>query len=109
MKPYLAAALAILAAASCGRQLKDGDYQLDILTTTDVHGSWFPTSYTDGGQKNSLHSVYKTIREYRDSLGADNIILLDATTPPIIPTTWTPSPRIFSRDWPPTWATTPLQ
>ena len=55
MKPYLAAALAILAAASCGRQLKDGDYQLDILTTTDVHGSWFPTSYTDGGQKNSLH------------------------------------------------------
>ena len=77
MKPYLAAALAILTAASCGRQLKDGDYQLDILTTTDVHGSWFPTSYTDGGQKNSLHSVYKTIREYRDSLGADNIILLD--------------------------------
>ena len=78
MKPYLAAALAILAAASCGRNLKDGDYQLDILTTTDVHGSWFPTSYTDGGQKNSLHSVYTVIREYRDSLGADNIILLDA-------------------------------
>ncbi|MGM9739115.1 MAG: bifunctional metallophosphatase/5'-nucleotidase [Candidatus Cryptobacteroides sp.] len=78
MKQYLAAALAMMTAISCGNTVKDGDYQIDILTTTDVHGSWFPTSYTDGGMKLSLHSVYTTVKEFRDSLGQDNVILLDA-------------------------------
>ena len=78
MKKYLAAALAMMTAISCGNSVKDGDYQIDLLTTTDVHGSWFPTSYTDGGRKMSLHSVYTTVTGFRDSLGRDNVILLDA-------------------------------
>ena len=65
-------------AISCTDRPKDGEYQIDVLATTDVHGSWFPTSYTDGGRKMSLHSVYKTVTGFRDSLGRDNVILLDA-------------------------------
>ena len=78
MKKYLAAALAMMTAISCGNSVKDGDYQIDLLTTTDVHGSWFPTGYTDGGKKPSLQSVFKAVNGFRDSLGRDNVILLDA-------------------------------
>ncbi|MGM9768605.1 MAG: bifunctional metallophosphatase/5'-nucleotidase [Candidatus Cryptobacteroides sp.] len=77
MKNYLAAALAMMTAISCGNSVKDGDYQIDLLTTTDVHGSWFPTGYTDGGKKPSLQSVFKFVNGFRDSLGRDNVILLD--------------------------------
>ena len=65
-------------AISCTDRPKDGEYQIDVLATTDVHGSWFPTSYTDGDRKMSLHSVYTTVTGFRDSLGRDNVILLDA-------------------------------
>lgn len=68
----------MLTAISCGNSVKDGDYQIDILTTTDVHGSWFPASYTDGGIKPSLHAVHSKVKEFRDSLGSDNVILIDA-------------------------------
>lgn len=78
MKKYLAAALAMMTAISCGNSVKDGDYQIDLLTTTDVHGSWFPTGYTDGGKKPSLQSVFKAVNGFRDSLGRNNVILLDA-------------------------------
>ena len=78
MKKYLAAALAMMTAISCGNSVKDGDYQIDLLTTTDVHGSWFPTGYTDGGKKPSLQSIFKAVKGFRDSLGRDNVILLDA-------------------------------
>lgn len=59
-------------------ELKDGEYTIDLLTTNDVHGSWFDSSYTDGMVKNSLFAINGMVNRFRDSLGADNVILLDA-------------------------------
>lgn len=78
MKKIISAMALCALAISCTDRPKDGEYQIDVLATTDVHGSWFPTSYTDGGRKMSLHSVYTTVTGFRDSLGRDNVILLDA-------------------------------
>ena len=74
----LSAAAAVAALlASCGRG-PSGDFQFDLLTTNDVHASWFDSTYTGGGVKNSLMAVSSYVKAYRDSLGKDNIILVDA-------------------------------
>ncbi len=74
----LSAAAAVAALlASCGRG-PSGDFQFDLLTTNDVHGSWFDSTYAGGGLKNSLMAVNSYVEAYRDSLGEDNVILVDA-------------------------------
>ena len=55
-----------------------GDFQFDLLTTNDVHGSWFDSTYVGGPLKNSLIAINSYVNEYRDSLGKENVILLDA-------------------------------
>ena len=74
---FLLAALAFLA-LSCGRTLKDGDYTLTILTTNDVHGSWFDSTYVGGGVKRSLFAVNHVVDSVRTAEGAGNVLLLDA-------------------------------
>lgn len=69
-------AIAVCAASCCEKP--SGEFQFDLLTTNDVHGSWFPVSYTDGKAKNSLMAINTYVNEYRDSLGAENVILFDA-------------------------------
>ena len=79
MKKVFVLALAIVSAMISGcNTLKDGEYTLDLLTTNDVHGSWFDSSYTGGHVKNSLFAINGMVNRFRDSLGADNVILLDA-------------------------------
>ena len=79
MKKIFVLALAIASAMLSGcNTLKDGEYTLDLLTTNDVHGCWFDSSYTGGGVKNSLFAINGMVNRFRDSLGADNVILLDA-------------------------------
>jgi len=66
----------LLAAACCGP--KDGDYQLHILTTNDVHGSYFDSTYVDGRTQNSLLAANYYVDSVRTAVGRDNVILLDA-------------------------------
>ena len=72
MIPALAAAL--LLALSCS-----SDKTLHIVTTGDVHGSWFDQPYVDGGgTKTSLMSVNAWVDSLRRAAGPKNVLLLDA-------------------------------
>ena len=72
MIPALAAVL--LLALSCS-----SDKTLHIVTTGDVHGSWFDQPYVDGGgTKTSLMSVNAWVDSLRRAVGPKNVLLLDA-------------------------------
>ena len=68
--------LLVLAAACC-RAPKDGDYCLTILSTNDVHGSWFDSTYVGGRLKKSLFAVNHYVDSVRQADGAGNVILID--------------------------------
>lgn len=68
----------IVASALACNKIKDGDYTLHVLTTNDVHGTWFDSTYTDGNQKKSLMAISQVVNRFRDSVGAENVILIDA-------------------------------
>ncbi len=52
---------------------------LHIVTTGDVHGSWFDRPYVDGkGTKTSLMSVKHYVDSLRSAVGEDSVLLLDA-------------------------------
>lgn len=76
-KILAATSAAILSAASCGNR-PTGEFQFDLLTTNDVHGAWFDSTYVDGPRRTSLMAVNTYVNAYRDSLGIDNVILVDA-------------------------------
>ena len=67
LRNYFFAACALVA-LSCGRTLKDGDFTLTVLSTNDVHGAWFDSSYVDGRTKPSLMAV----KYYVDSVRTAN-------------------------------------
>lgn len=51
---------------------------LRIITTTDVHGNYFPYDFTAGKDGNgSLARIYKYIEGERAKYGRDNVLLLD--------------------------------
>lgn len=74
----LIAACCIAAAASCNAGPADGERSLHILTTNDIHGSYFDSTYTGGGIRNSLYAVKRTVDSVRAAVGAENVILIDA-------------------------------
>ena len=78
----IAKALMVIAAAAaasaCTNGPKDGEYQLDLLTTNEVHGSWFDSTYVGGPVKTSLMAVNSYVTQFRVSLGKDNVLLIDA-------------------------------
>ncbi len=63
---------------SCSRSLKDGDYTLTILSTNDVHGTWFDSTYVDGKTRKSLFAMNYYIDSVRRADGFDNVLLIDA-------------------------------
>ena len=68
-----------LAAVSCGFQKPaDGNYRFELLTTNDVHGSWFDSSYVGGNIKKSLFAANYYIDSVRTAVGKENVILVDA-------------------------------
>ena len=77
IRPYLLAAFVFLA-FSCGRSLKDGEYTLTILSTNDVHGTWFDSTYVDSRTRPSLIAVKHYVDSVRTADGAGNVLLLDA-------------------------------
>lgn len=57
---------------------KDGTYTLQLLTTNDVHGSWFDSTYTGGRIRPSLMAVNYYADSVRRVNGAENVIMIDA-------------------------------
>ncbi len=55
------------------------EHSLYVVTTGDVHGSWFSSPYVEGGAvKTSLMSVKHYVDSLRDAVGPGNVLLLDA-------------------------------
>ena len=77
IRPYLLAACAFLA-FYCGRTLKDGEYTLTVLSTNDVHGTWFDSTYVDSRTRPSLMAVKYYVDSVRTADGAEKVLLLDA-------------------------------
>ena len=69
---------AALTLASCSA-LKDGEYNLALVTTGDGHGNWFSRPLVEGGTvRGSLMTQSKFVNDIRAEKGEDNVILLDA-------------------------------
>ena len=73
-----AIAVSVLVAISCGHTLKDGDYTLTVLSTNDVHGAWFDSTYTGQGIRKSLFAVNHYVDSVRMADGPANVLLIDA-------------------------------
>ncbi len=67
----------MLAALACNR-LKDGEYNLTLLTTNDVHGRFFDSTYVDANLRKSLIGVSRVVDSVRVADGAENVVLVDA-------------------------------
>ncbi|MCQ2140800.1 MAG: 5'-nucleotidase C-terminal domain-containing protein [Bacteroidales bacterium] len=78
MRKYIIGALALLALAACTNKPKDGDYTLELLTTNDLHGSYFDSTYVNNDTRRSLLSVNYYVDSVRTAVGKENVILLDA-------------------------------
>ena len=74
MKKMLIAALALVCA--CGP--KDGEYAFELLTTNDVHGTYFDSTYTSAKTRKSLMAVAWSVDSVRAAAGKENVILVDA-------------------------------
>ncbi|MBP5626199.1 MAG: bifunctional metallophosphatase/5'-nucleotidase [Bacteroidales bacterium] len=66
---------AVLLAVACTPK----QHVLHIVTTGDVHGSWFDEPYVEGqSNKTSLMSVHAWVDSLRQAVGKQNVLLLDA-------------------------------
>ena len=54
------------------------EHTLHVITTGDVHGSWFDRSYVDGSVPYSLMHVNHYVDSLRSAVGSENVLLLDA-------------------------------
>lgn len=74
--------IAVFIAAACVLTAcsvpEDGEYTFRILTTNDVHGHYFDSSYVSGRTSASLLSVAWHVDSIRVADGPENVILLDA-------------------------------
>lgn len=73
---HLIIAFSVLLALSCGP--RDGEHILTLLTTDDVHGAFFDSSYVGAGTRHSLFAIKHLADSVREAQGGDNVILLDA-------------------------------
>ncbi len=68
---------AALLSFACTRSLKDGEYTLTVLSTNDVHATWFDSTYIGNGVKKSLMAVNTYVDSVRQADGAGNVVLVD--------------------------------
>lgn len=52
--------------------------EIHVLTTNDVHGSWFSAEYDSSEHRNSLQCLNWYVDSIRNAAGERNVILLDA-------------------------------
>lgn len=75
----LAGALAVALCSFVPRRcLSNGAHDLYILSTNDIHGAYFDSSYVGAGSRPSLYSVKTAVDSVRRAVGSRNVILLDA-------------------------------
>lgn len=65
-----------LASTSCNR-LKDGKYHLELLTTNDIHATWFDSSYVGGNIQKSIFAINHYVDSVRKAAGEENVLLVD--------------------------------
>lgn len=78
MRKLTVLGIAAVIAASCGNTVADGEHTLHILTTNDIHGSYFDEPYVGGPARNSLTAVKYYADSVRNAVGADNVLFIDA-------------------------------
>jgi 2',3'-cyclic-nucleotide 2'-phosphodiesterase/3'-nucleotidase len=66
-----------IAALSCSGP-KDGNYSITLLTTNDVHGTFFDSTYVGGNVKKSLYGIKYVVDSIRKAEGPENVLLVDA-------------------------------
>ncbi len=66
--------LLVLCIAACTSQR----HELHVITTDDVHGAWFDSSYVGAGVRPSLMAVNCYVDSIRKAVGRKNVLLLDA-------------------------------
>ena len=76
MKRFLTFLSLACLALACGP--KDGVYTLHLLTTNDIHGSYFDSTYVGGGVRRSMFTIKYYADSVRAAAGKDNVLLLDA-------------------------------
>jgi 5''-nucleotidase/2'',3''-cyclic phosphodiesterase and related esterases len=70
--------LLICVFALCRCTTKNGEYNIEILATNDVHGAFFSNEYTtDATKKNSLSKVAYYINEQKNIIGNNNLSIID--------------------------------
>lgn len=63
--------------ASCDSETER--HTLHVISTGDIHGSWFDEDYLDAEKKSpSLFAVSKRVNDLRAEVGAENVLLVDA-------------------------------
>lgn len=77
-KSIIVAASAGFLLAGCGSGPKDGEYVIQLLTTNDVHGTYFDSTYVGNGVKKSLLAVKPIVDSVRAAAGADKVVFIDA-------------------------------
>ncbi len=71
-------AAAISAIAGCST-LKDGEYNLSVISTGDGHGNWFSKPYSESSKvRGTIMAQSKFVNDIRSEKGEDNVILVDA-------------------------------
>lgn len=75
MKKLIFTAIAAMSLAACGP--KDGEYTLHLLTTNDIHGTYFDSTYVNSDTRNSLMAVNAKVNDLREQYGSENVILID--------------------------------
>ena len=75
---FLWVAALMLLTLSCRPTLRDGEYTLTVLSTNDVHGTWFDSTYVDNGIRKSIFAMNHYIDSVRTADGFDNVLLVDA-------------------------------
>ena len=78
----LISVLLFLSMTSCSQEkLKDGEYTIEVFATNDLHGRFFDSIYVSTQPElvhpYSLASVATKIKQVRDNIGDDNVVLLD--------------------------------
>ena len=77
MKRIVAAAFAAGLILACSRP-SDGVHSLTVLTTNDIHGHYFDSSYVDDRLSKSLIAVNRLVDSVRTAEGRENVLLIDA-------------------------------
>jgi len=74
----IAALLAVYVSSICSCRPRNGTRELHVLSTNDVHGAWFDSTYVGDRARPSLLAVSWYVDSIRAAVGKKNVLLIDA-------------------------------